>query len=99
MATLAQRMSAERRAHILRTLAAAPSYRGGERILHEVLEDAGLGCSRDQVRNELAWLHDMALATVREVAGVMIAEITQRGADVASGSATVPGVARPQPQD
>jgi hypothetical protein len=96
--SLAERLTHERRAHVLRTLASAPAYRANERLLHEMLDDAGLPCARDQVRNDMAWLHDMALVTVREVAGVMIAEVTQRGVDVAQGNASVPGVARLQPQ-
>jgi Fe2+ or Zn2+ uptake regulation protein len=98
MSDLAERLSAERRLAILQALASAPAYRANERLLHNLLDDAGLPCSRDQVRNDLAWLHDMAMVSTREVAGVMIAEITQLGTDVSTGSASARGVARPQPQ-
>lgn len=94
--TLAQKLSEERRGCILQTLAETPAYRANERLLHDVVEDAGLPCSRDQVRTDLSWLRDQGLILVQELAGVMVAEITQGGMDVGRGRVRVPGVARPQ---
>ena len=95
--TLAQKMAEERRGFLLTTLAEAPSYRSNERLLQDVLEDVGLHCSRDQVRGDLSWLRDQGLLLVNEIAGVMVAEITQGGLDVGKGRIRVPGVARPGP--
>lgn len=94
--TLAQKLTEERRGAVLQTLASAPGYRANERLLHDVLEDAGLPCSRDQVRTDLSWLADQGLVLLREIAGVMVAEVTQGGLDLAKGRVRAPGVARPQ---
>lgn len=95
---MAERISEHRRICILRALAEAPSYEGNESILHSVVDEYGLPCSRDQVRSELAWLRDQGLITLREVVGIYVVTITPRGEDVAAGRTTVPGVKRPSPR-
>lgn len=95
--SFAQRLAAHRRISILRTLAAAPGYGGNDSLLQMMVEDFGLTASRDQVRSDLAWLRDQGLVTLREIAGVYIAQSTTQGLDVAAGRITVPGVQRPSP--
>lgn len=94
----AQRLAENRRICILRTLAEAPSYTANDSLLHTMVEEFGLACSRDQVRTDLAWLRDQGLVSIEEVAGVYVVEITQAGVDVAAGRTTVPGVKRPSPR-
>jgi hypothetical protein len=50
------------------------------------------------IRTQLFWLQEQCLVALEDVAGIYVATITQRGADVATGSATVPGVKRPGPR-
>jgi hypothetical protein len=50
----------------------------------------------DQMRVRLAWLDEQGLITLLGEQ-VQVARLTLRGADVASGAARCPGVARPRP--
>lgn len=95
---LAQRWREHLRLSLLRALDAAPGYSCNESLLTDVMEEFGLSATRDQVRGELAWLSEQALVTVETVGGIMIAEMTGRGVDVAKGKATHPGVKRPSPR-
>jgi len=83
---------------LLRTLNETSGFSCNESILHSILAKFGHNISRDRVRCELAWLAEQCLLTLEDVVGTYVATITQRGADVASGSATVPGVKRPGPR-
>lgn len=83
---------------LLRLLKAAGGYSLNSSILHKLLgEKTGYQTSRDRVRSELSWLKEQGLVKLAEGIGCDIATITQRGLDVADGSATVPGVNRPSP--
>ncbi len=82
---------------VLRLLAESSGYRANESLLKMALADWGHVVSRDRVRSELSWLAEQGLTTLREIGGVMIAELTGRGGDVASGAAVAPGVRRPSP--
>ena len=82
---------------ILRMLNDDPNYTTNESIITEYAPDFGVFPSRDQVRSELAWLRDQGLVRYKDDNGIIIASITQRGADVAKGRTTVPGVKRPSP--
>ena len=81
----------------LRILAEASGYRANESLLGALLRAWGHVASRDRLRGELAWLREQGLVAIDEIGGVMIATLTERGHDVASGAATVPGVRRPGP--
>ena len=83
---------------ILRVLDAAPGCRANSSILHSALDDLGLTCTRDQVKGELAWLAEQRLVTNAETGALVVATITERGADVAAGRTVVPGVQRPSPR-
>lgn len=83
----------------LRLLAEAPGYSLNASIAADALGSMGLSASRDQVRVEIAWLAEQGLVTADELpGGLVVATLTERGADVASGRATVPGVQRPAPK-
>lgn len=85
---------------ILRSLAEDPGYSHNDSVLQALLGEFGLTCSRDRVRTELRWLEEQGLITINEVAAsVLVARLTPRGADVASGAARVDGVKRPSPRE
>lgn len=96
--TLAQRMSESLRCSLLRVLEETPAYRCNDSLLHDFVQEFALMVSRDQVRTELAWLRDQGLITIEELAGVIIAQITSAGIDVARGNRIVPGIKRPTPK-
>lgn len=82
---------------ILRALNQDGGFEHNESVLQSILRSFGHSCSRDQVRSEIQWLQEQGLVTCREVAGYQICRLTQRGADVATGCSSVPGVQRPGP--
>lgn len=90
--------SEHRRIAILRHLADCAEYVGNASILQDVANGLGIPTTRDQVIGELAWLKDQALVTVEDKTDFVIATLTQKGLDVASGRLTYPGVKRPRPQ-
>lgn len=87
----------DRRLVMLRCLKEDPGYSLNESVLQAMLEALGHNVSRDRVRTDLGWLREQGLVTVQEVVSVQVATITDRGIDVATGKAVVPGVKRPRP--
>lgn len=99
MKSFAERLRADRRLVLLRLLAEQNGYRSNSSVLHAGLMHLGIVSARDDVLTDLAWLADQGLLVQEEVApGVVVATLTARGGDVASGLAVVPGVARPSPR-
>lgn len=97
MSKYAHYLSADRRLVILRILAEMPTYRANSSVLHTVLNEWGHEPSRDQVKTELRWLEEQQLISIDDVGegAVLLAKLTERGADVAAGRARVDGVKRP----
>jgi hypothetical protein len=93
----AQLLSEDRRLVILRLLSAAPEYTLNAFVLRPGLEAVGHAMSADQLATELAWLAEQGLVALDAVADVIVARLTPRGADVASGRIVTPGVKRPEP--
>lgn len=87
----------DRRLVILRILHDMPSYSANESIIDHGLDAYGHKVSRDLVKAEMHWLEEQDLITQENVAGTLVAELTQRGLDVATGQTTYPGVKRPNP--
>lgn len=85
------------RREILQILAGDTDYTCNESLLRMMLAERGFRVSGDQLRNELSWLCEQGLAKVREIGDLQIATVLARGADVASGAISVPGVQRPEP--
>ncbi len=83
---------------LLKALEAAPACRWNSSILQAALHDVGLTVTRDQVKTELAWLAEQGLITTTEAGDLVVATLTERGADVAGGRTVVPGVQRPTPR-
>lgn len=97
MTSFTERLAEDRRLTILRLLAES-NYEASDSLLSAALDDFGHRVSRDQVRTELAWLREQGLLDLDEMGGVMIARLTQRGFECASGIVAVPGVRRPAPR-
>jgi len=91
-------VNADRRLVILRILEEDEGYSLNESVIQSVLEALGHSVSRDRVRTDLQWLKEQGLVTVAEVVSVLVATLTARGADAATGRAIVPGVKRPRPR-
>jgi len=84
---------------ILRMLEEAPKYTSNVAMITALLQDFGIGFTRDQVAGEGAWLEEQGLVTRTELAsGLVVITATQRGLDVAQGIVRHPGVQRPAPK-
>ncbi len=83
----------------LRLLDELPAYSANHRTLAAALQTRGHNPSADALADTLNWLAARGLLETREEAGYVVARLTDRGADVAAGRETVPGVARPMPGD
>ncbi len=83
---------------ILRVLAGAPEYSGNDSVLSQAVQQLGLQCTRDQMRGHLGWLEEQrAVTLVHPAPGLIVATITERGADLAAGRSIIPGVQKPSP--
>lgn len=88
----------DRRLVLLRLLAESDGYEAGHYLLHMALPGFGHSASEDVIKADLAWLTEQGLTSTREVGGVVVAQLTSRGEDVAAGRARHPGVKRPRPE-
>ena len=94
-------ITADMRLVMLRFLVEADGdYRLNSSILHKLLEmKAGYKTPRDKMVTELYWLKEQGLVELEESGNIYIVTLTQRGLDIATGSARLPGVARPSPRN
>lgn len=100
--TLSRIMQEDRRLVVLRLLHEDSDYSLNESLLGKALSAYGHGIGRDLLRTELAWLAEQGLVKVEELPRpgkepLLVATLLGRGAEIAEGRATVPGVARPTP--
>ena len=75
---------------------------GGEtnsRILAAELPGVGHRVGADRLRTELAWLDEQGAVTLAEVGSMHVVALTERGADLVAGRATIPGLRRPAPHE
>lgn len=86
----------DQRLVMLRILSEMPAYRSNSSVIHTVLHQFGHSPSRDSVRAELAWLAEQGLVKLDDAGAVLVVTLTERGADVASGHAVVPGISKPR---
>lgn len=88
---------ADRRLVTLKVLAESAGYRSNEHLLRTLVGSLGHAVGAERLRADLVDLQEMGLVTTDALAGVTLAELTEKGLDVASGTLTVPGVKRPLP--
>lgn len=88
----------EQRLVLLRLLHEMPRYQSNSSVLTTGMDTFGLAMSRDQVCTELNWLKEQGCVTLQEVGSVVVATLTERGADAATGMAKIHGVKRPSPR-
>jgi predicted transcriptional regulator len=92
-------VTADRRLAILRFLSEENDFSLNESVLAVALEKIGHAVARDVVRSDLEFLRDIALIRLEKVMDrILVAKITQRGLDVATGKTIVSGVKRPAPE-
>ena len=82
---------------ILRTLLCDTDYQINESLLRDAIKVYGFGPSRDALRAQLRWLEEMALIEITDLGALLVARLTERGSDIATGAATIDGVKRPGP--
>lgn len=91
-------LTEDRRLSLLLMLAETPGYRANAFLLRDAIAEVyGHDASIDQVKTDVAWLAEQGLVSQAITGEVVMAALTARGADVAAGRATVPGVKRPMP--
>lgn len=91
-------LTEDRRLSLLLVLEQTPGYSANAFLLRDAIGQIyGHNASLDQVRGDIAWLAEQALVTSRTVGEVMLATLTARGVDAATGRASVPGVKKPMP--
>ncbi|ATG73668.1 hypothetical protein AN401_07195 [Zobellella denitrificans] len=87
-----------RRLGILRILSRRTQYTTNEYSLNDELRGAyAHHISRDRLHTDLTWLEEQGLVICQQPRAGWVITLTARGADVAAGTAQVPGVARPRP--
>ncbi len=87
--------SRDRRLALLQALEQASQRRANHLLLHRFVEALGHSVSIDVLVGDLTWLDETGLVKTVWTDKVMIATLTQRGADVATDRAQHPGVSRP----
>ena len=98
MNTYAIALTEDRRLSVLLVLNETPGYSANAFLLRDAIGQIyGHNASIDQVRTDIAWLAEQVLVTARTVGDVTLATLSTRGADVAAGRASVPGVKKPMP--
>lgn len=90
-------LQADRRLVILQLLRQTDGFALNDRMLSTALSAFGHKPSGDALLGELAWLAEQGLVETEKVGPFTLATLTRRGADVAEGRSTVPGVKRPEP--
>ena len=98
MANFAELITQDIRLVMLRFLAEDTGYSLNESVLQSAVEMLGHHVSRDRIRTEMRWLEEQGLCTIEQVAGVLVATLTGRGADCAEGRCRVDGVKTPRPK-
>ncbi|MDU7778684.1 MAG: winged helix-turn-helix domain-containing protein [Aeromonas caviae] len=96
--SLKEMVTADQRLVILRSLRDMNGYSANESILDDCLERYGHSISRDAVRTHMRWLEEQGLITVEKVGETLVAKLTGRGGDVATGKSMVDGVKKPRPE-
>lgn len=97
-ADLAKMQDGHIRLAVLQLLVGAAGYQANDSVIAQALAALGLPCSRDQLRGHLAWLEEVRLVMLIASGTLTVAELTERGNDVAAGRSAIAGVQRPGPK-
>ena len=94
--TFKQRLREDVRRIVLDLLEQDAGYDLSATMIQTGLAEFGHRPSADQLKTELNWLAEQGYLNL-ETRGdnILVAKLTQRGADVVEGRAAVPGVAKP----
>lgn len=96
--TMRELMAEARRLAILQLLADDPDEAINDGLMHTALTALGHGVHPDVVAADLKLLADHGLIELEELKkSMLLARLTEYGANVAKGHATVPGVKRYRP--
>ena len=87
----------DRRLAVLQCLSAAVQYRAHVFLIQRYCDAVGHSVSKDRLQTDLTWLAEQGLLEVDATSTLWVARLLEQGADVASGRAACPGVAKPQP--
>lgn len=96
-ADLAAVMAAQIRVTVLQLLAGQHGGSANDAVLYEAVNAMDLRCSRDEMREHLFWMAGQNMLSVLDMrlrSGLVVATLTERGADVAAGRSFIAGVAR-----
>ena len=83
---------------LLRVMYEMPNRRANSSVLCSILDEKFChALELADVKRELRWLEEQQLVKIDDVSNgaVLVAKLTERGADVAAGRARVDGVKRP----
>lgn len=83
---------------VLQLLEQDAGYRHNEGVILSGLLYVGHTVTAAQVRTELSWLEEQGLVSTERVGDLVVAEVSERGCDVAAGRVRAPGVARVRPK-
>ena len=93
-------LTEDQRYLMLAALAQDADYRLNSGILQSIVSQYGHAVSSDQVRTQMSWLAEQDLVSIDKLnEHTHVAQLTDRGLDVAHGRAQVPGVRRPRPDE
>lgn len=92
-----QRRDEHLRIAILRFLKEDPQYRLNASLLRDACNSIGLSASAEDIEYQLQWLDGQRLVTIDRERNWILATLTSRGHDVATGALIVSGVRRPSP--
>lgn len=95
--SFADGMASAARLKMLQLLEKAAGYSLNNNILHTALASMGIRLSSAAVRAELSFLEECGTVKLMDVGTMVVAELTERGLDVARGNSTMRGIDRPVP--
>lgn len=97
MTEFSQKLARDARLKTLQLLDQAERVPLNHSTLQTALYSMSVRLSGDQVRTELSWLSEVGAVRLTEAGSLVIAELTERGRDLARGHASIPGISVPDP--